>query len=210
MEKNPAHEKYISDILEKHQNTIITHKIDNFLNKRKGDIKVCKMHMMKQATMLDGYLSVFPNYKHQKRKDGFGCSRLSPKSLGPVHHNIYGLPVATTIENFHQGAKMFTVDVKDGKVTEEAKRFREFFYKDPIPHRHKYSPEQLRNLTENKNKNIPLFSLYYDKNGNEKRYTYIQSRYFYCHWYEKLVVEEEDYKKLHQIIDNGTNILIQG
>ena len=38
--------------------------------------------------------------------------------------------------------------------------------------------------------------MYYDKDGKEHRYTYIECRYFYCHWYEKLLKETNDYKEL--------------
>ena len=29
----------------------------------------------------DGYLSVFPNFKHDNTKEGFGCKELSPKAI---------------------------------------------------------------------------------------------------------------------------------
>ena len=62
------------------------------------------MGMMKPPEHIDGYLKVFPNFKHQNRKDGFGCASLSPKALGPVSD---GSRHAKNIENFHQGAKIF-------------------------------------------------------------------------------------------------------
>jgi hypothetical protein len=58
--------------------------------------------MMKNPEHIEGFLKVFPNYKHQNRQDGFGCMKLSPKYLGPVDHGQPDLPPALNIENFHQ------------------------------------------------------------------------------------------------------------
>ena len=35
-------------------------------------------------------------------------------------------------------------------------------------------------------------------------------RYFYCHFYERLVTKEEDYVKLKELINNGYNLNIVG
>ena len=51
-----------------------------------GNLICSKMKMMKEVDHFDGYLKVFPNYKHQNRVDGFGCMSLSPKSMGPIEH----------------------------------------------------------------------------------------------------------------------------
>ena len=60
------------------------------------------------------------------------------------------------------------------------------------------------------NKNIPLYSIHLDKNGAERRYTYVQSRYFYCHQYEKLAPKTDDFKKLKQMLNEGINLQIVG
>ena len=67
--------------------------------------------MMKKPELIDGYLNVFPNYKHQNRKDGYGCAKLSPKSLGPVNHGMPNLPIAKNIENYHQFAKFWDYSI---------------------------------------------------------------------------------------------------
>jgi hypothetical protein len=181
----------------------------NFQNNKKGNVIVSKLRMMKAPEDFKGYLKVFPNYKHQNRKDGFGCSKLSPKSLGPVIHNMPNLPPAKNIENYHQFAKFFSFEVKDGKISENSLRLRCRAYEDCTPHRHKF-PLRIYKMFGKKNVNIPLFSMYYDKDGKEHRYTYIQCRYFYCHWYEKLAKETDDYKKLINKINNGYNLQIVG
>jgi hypothetical protein len=105
---------------------------------------------MKEPEHHKGFLKVFPNFKHQGRKDGYGCKSLSPMYLGPVHHGQPGLPAAENIENFHQGSKCFEEETdEEGNPSEVYVENRLKFYKDPIPHRHKYHGKE-------KNKNTPL------------------------------------------------------
>jgi hypothetical protein len=180
----------------------------NKTNNKLGNVIVSKMYMMKNPTYIEGYLNVFPNYKQQNRKDGFGCMRLSPKSLGPVNHNMPGLPPATTIENYHQFSKFWDFELDDNdNILEKYKIDRINAYTAP-PMRHKYDKKTL--LKYNNNINIPKFSMYYDKDGNEHRYNYLQCRYFYCHFYELLAKKEEDFIKLKNMIKNGYNLNIQG
>lgn len=180
----------------------------NKKNGIKGDITVDKMIMMKEPKTIPTYIKIFPNYKHKDRKDGIGMPELSPKSLGPIDHKMPGLPIAKNLENFHQFAKVFQCDMENNKVTDKAKAARIIGYNDSIPHRHKYDSEILKKL--NNNINVPNFSVYYDKNCNEHRYNYIQCRYFYCHWYEILVVHLSQFKLLKNMLSNGYNIQIIG
>jgi len=78
------------------------HRKANEAEGKRGQVTCCKFLMMREVEDQPGFLKVFPNFKHQTRKDGFGCMTLSPKSLGPVRHSEQGLPEALTIENWHQ------------------------------------------------------------------------------------------------------------
>jgi hypothetical protein len=177
-------------------------------NNQNGSVIVSKIFMMKKPEYVAGFLNVFPNYKHQNRKDGFGCMKLSPKSLGPVIHNMPGLPDATTIENYHQFAKFWEFELdENGEILEQYKLNRIKAYTSP-PMRHKYDKKTL--LKFNNNINIPKFSMYYDKYGKEHRYNYLQCRYFYCHFYELLASKEPDFIALKEMIKNGYNLNICG
>ena len=122
---------------------------------------------MKQPVYKPGYLNVFPNFKHQHRKDGFGCARLSPKSLGPVIHTMPNLPPALNIENYHQGAKFWKFELsRSGDILEPFIKKRIEMYKSNIPMRHKYDRKTLQQY--NRNINIPCFSAYYTVKGEEK------------------------------------------
>lgn len=180
----------------------------NKINKKSGNVIVSKMYMMKEPIYVKGYLNVYPNYKHQNRKDGYGCMKLSPKSLGPVCHNMPGLPNATTIENYHQFAKFWKFELdKNNNILEKYKNQRIIAYTSP-PQRHKYDKKILMKF--NNNINIPEFSMYYDKDGNEHRYNYIECRYFYCHFYELLAKQQPDFIYLKNKLKDGYNLNIQG
>ena len=123
------------------------------------------------------------------------CMKLSPKSLGPIHHEMPGLPPAQNLENFHQFAKFWKFELDDdGDIKDIYKQNRVNAYLDPIPYRHKYDRKTLSKY--NNNINRPMFSMYYDKHGNEHRYSYLECRYFYSHFYEKLVSKEPEFYEI--------------
>lgn len=206
--KNPHEEENYKNKLMERRKEVDNAAKNNKNNNKLGDVIVSKIYMMKNPEYITGYLNVFPNYKHQNRKDGFGCMRLSPKSLGPVIHNMPNLPNASTIENYHQFSKFWKFELDDnGNILEKYKLERIKAYTAP-PVRHKYDKKTL--LKYNKNINIPEFSMYYDKYGKEHRYNYLQSRYFYCHFYEILAKQEPDFIALKKMIKNGYNLNICG
>ena len=161
-----------------------------------GKVTCRKMRMMKEVELMSGYLNVFPNFKHQNRKDGYGCKELSPMSLGPVHHMQPGLPPSLNIENYHQGNKYFQQE-----TIEQFLAKRQEMYLDPIPHRHKY---------DKKIGYTPLFCVHVDPTGMARGYSYRESRYFYCHFYEKLAKQTQAYVKLIDYIRKGVNLCIVG
>jgi len=183
-----------SELIEKAQ-------LANKKNGKKGQVVLSRLQMIKNPENMPGFLKVFPNYKHQNRKDGFGCMRLSPKSLGPVEHGQPGLPPAKNLENFHQGSKCFQIEADEkGNPTKKYHESRKKFYEDPEPHRHKYP-----------NSEKTLCSIWIDKSGKEHKLNYAESRQFYCNFYERLVSKEKDFAKLQKMVDEeSTNIQICG
>lgn len=178
---------------------------------RRGSLTVSKLKMMRAPEHVDGVRNVFPNNRHQNRKDGFGCSSLSPMRLGPTQHWQPGLPQALSIENYHQFNKVFSREVEtdaNGQVTVQAAFFnaRNAAYLDPVPHRRKFEDEK----GTNGNRNVPLFCLHLTRTGEERRYTYIESRYFYCREYERLAKQTADFAKLRDWLAQGYNLQIVG
>jgi len=173
-----------------------------------GDVICTKLKMMGSPEFVEGYLNVYPNFKHGNRKDGYGCPSLSPKSLGPIEHIMPNLPPAQNLENFHQFSKVFPFEIDENdNIKEESVRLRYEAYLDPIPHRHKYDAKELKKYG---NVNIPSFSVYYDAEGYEYRFTYFECRYFYCKLYERMVLDNKDFIHLSNLLRNGYNLNIVG
>jgi hypothetical protein len=173
-------------------------------NQRKGvpgDLLCSKLRMMQRPEQREGYLLVFPNFKHQGRKDGLGIRALSPKAIGPVHHGQPGLPPAATIENFHQGSKWFR-----GKSREAFEAMREQMYLDPVPHRH--NPHAAPG--PGGNKNVPMCSVGVSADGVEHKVSYVESRQFYCWFYSRAVEKMPEFKMLQRNLASGVNMIICG
>lgn len=196
--KNPNAEKLRKEEIELHNKSVRKAQIKNKNLGKSGDLIVSSLKMMGKPETIEGFLKVYPNFKHQNRQDGFGCASLSPKSLGPVKHGMPNLPIAKNVENYHQFAKIYEVELSNGKITKESMQTRINGYNDSTPHRHKFL------------KMKPNFSVFYSKKGVEKRYNYIECRYFYCYWYRKLVEKKADFKKLQQMLRDGYNLQIIG
>ena len=176
----------------------------NYLAGRKGETRLCRMFMMKSPMHTPGYLNVYPNYKDQGRKDGSGCASLSPKSMGPVEHGQPGLPRSLNLENYYQSSKVFAIETnQDGSPSTLFFENQLRFFNDAEPHRHKYKGTQ-------ENKNIPLYFLWIDKKGKQHRLTYIQSRQFYCNFYERFALVDANFILLKSLIDTGVNLQICG
>lgn len=145
----------------------------NFENNRYGKVICTKIRMMKECPTISEFLKVYPNYKHQNKEDGFGCSSLSPMSIGPVDTKQPGLPPAKNLENMHQGNKVFPseVDAK-GEIKKEFFATQRAWYLDPVPHRHK-------------EKRAPLFSVWVRSSGEIVRKNYFETRQMYCTFYEQ-------------------------
>lgn len=161
----------------------------------------CRMRMRSKIDPCpEGYVRVFPNYRHQNRKDGIGMTSLSPMRLGPVYHGQPGLPWSLNLENFHQGSKRFSSELDD----QQFHLSKCAWYMDNMPHRHKQ-----------RGRNPCYFSWVTTSptgviGGVEHRLTYIQSRQFYCTFYERLVKDLEDYHQLLAMIKNGHKIQLCG
>ena len=205
LKKNPNAAKLKQELLKQREILVFNMAMQNEANHKKGDIICSKFKMMQESEHFDGYLKVFPNFKHNNRKDGFGCSSLSPKSLGPVEHNQPGLPIALNLENFHQASKCFESELKDGVPGSEFYVTQIAMFKDSEPHRHKKVAKEISG-----NKNICKFWIWKTQDGIEKRFSYLECRQFYCNFYERLVVKEKQYSELLEFVAKGFNIQIIG
>ena len=184
------------DILRQKENEVRKSKADNLaaINKQnniKGKVIVSKLSFMSSPQYQDGYMAIFPNYKHKNRQDGLGFSKLSPKCLGPVIHNMKNLPRSKNLENFYQYSKI----TKDEKYADYLEVRIDAYNSD---------------LVLKKKKKDVVNSIYFDKENQPNNFDYIQSRFFYCHYYEKLAMKTPEFAKLKDILENGYNLQIFG
>ena len=138
--------------------------------------------------------------------------------LGPVEHRQPGLPPALNIENYHQFNKVWPNEVENNQNQNPSTAFHVAQlrgYLDPVPHRHKYDQKEMAELRKKvggANKNAPLYSLHQTLQAGEeaRRFTYVESRYFYCKAYERLAKETADFGQLREKMRQGTNLMICG
>jgi hypothetical protein len=168
-------------------------------NKSSGNVIVAKMYMNKPVGLLDTYINVYPNNRHGGLQCGLGLPSLSPMRIGPIDHGQPELPMSINLENFHQGNKVFPCEVYKDKITQKFYDTRYDMYRDPIPHRHKYTKSD-----------VPLYSIWVDKLGVEHRVDYITSRQFYCNFYERHTINNPDFIKLQEKLKDGFNLRICG
>jgi hypothetical protein len=207
--KNP-NKKALKEQQNKDRHALVLRQAEkNRRDHKKGKLVCTKLRMMSAPDHIDSFYKIFPNFKHQNRKDGFGCMRLSPKAMGPVSHGQPGLPIALNIENFHQFNKVFPSEVDENNDPTQIFYTTQIRgYLDPLPHRHK--KEAVGSALSGTNKNIPLYSIWVDTNNNKKKITYFQSRQFYSNFYERIAKNLTDYKKLCDLLDDGYNLQLCG
>lgn len=163
-----------------------------------GKISLYRMGMMKAVPSIPGYVKVFPNNKHQNRRDGYGCSALSPMRLGPVEHNQPGLPPSLTVEGFHQGSKCYPEEVDDAG--------------NPSPLFYKAQLEQFKTdrPLRRKYKGRPEYFVWLSSMRGQHKLDYIESRQFYCNFYERLARETTEFQYLQTMHTSGWNLCICG
>lgn len=204
--KNPNAAKQKEEDNKDREQEAVTAAAVNLKKGQKGDVICSKLRMRKEAPHVPGYLSIFPNFKHENRGDGIGLKNLSPMSLGPIVHNQPGLPPSKNLENFHQGSKVFKSELlEDGSIGPAFYETQLAMFNDSTPHRHKEVAKEIDG-----NKNICHFWVWKRQDGTIKTFSYIESRQFYCNYYERLATQEADFKDLVLLRDSGYNLNIIG
>jgi hypothetical protein len=164
-----------------------------------GKVSIQRLRMRHKPELTPNTILIFPNYRGSPYAT-FDCSNLSPMKLGPIDHGQPNLPVCLNLENFHQGSKCYPEEADENFLpTEVFYKNRLRFYLDPVPHRHKFGE-----------KNIPLYFVWVDRSGKEHHLNYIESRQFYCTFYERLAVGKPEFLKIRRLLEQGYNIEICG
>lgn len=128
---------------------------------------------------------------------------LSPMVLGPVFHSQPNIEPAENLENFHQFNKVFVseIDETSGAPKPIWYQRRKSGYADKVPHRHKLGATKAQHLKvagtgSGQSANACVYSIYVAPDGQERRFNYIESRVFYCSYYERLARQTEEFRKL--------------
>jgi hypothetical protein len=251
LKRNPNAEQLKHEAYQNHLKTIEAAAKANTsqpTNGTVGKVDAVMMKMMKGVEQKPGWLMVFPNYKHQNRTDGYGCSALSPKSLPSIAGG------AKNLENEHQRRKVFPFfaqtsktssaiaaqiraielewrDAKDpvtvsadcggridkllAQLPEPLKEYKHLVTgmgQDTEPYRHQHDYLQSHSKAfptiqlPKEKVNAPLYFIWADG----KRYSYVQSRQFYCQIYERYAMETKEFKHLITECKRGVNLLICG
>jgi hypothetical protein len=209
--------------MDAHEATITAATKANLAAGESGKLKCHKLHMRKNPPLVPGWRLVRPNFLHAGCTDGLGCATLSPKAMANVAHGQPGLPdPASSLEHLHQGNKVYPF-LADAKGDPSAAFFavQKAMYKDKprIPYRHltdflRANPalckEHKIEIPEGKLGNAPLYSLWTLPNGVKKRFTYVQSRQFYCCLYERLVLALPEFHELKARLARGENLILCG
>lgn len=160
----------------------------------KGKIELFRIRgMYHKPEITPGWINIYPNFKSGWQGIGINLPKLSPMTMGPIHHNQKGLPSCKLLENFHQGSKKFR--------NESIKEFEENrlkYFNDTEPHRHKFKGDD-------ENPNIPEYFVY-----NDNHLGYVESRQFYCNFYERIALTLEEYQLIVKLYNNGYNLRICG
>ncbi len=180
-----------------------------------GRVRCYRMLMMRQVPFTERWLNILPNNKATGRTDGKAFPMLSPMRLGPVIHRQPGLPPSLNCENYHQGNKCWSSEVDaNGDPSAIWKTRRLEMYQDPEPHRHKFDAEQMKKeraaVPNQQNRNQALYSVHLTLNGEERRFTYVESRYFYCCAYEILAQPQHAFQQLLEWHYQGVDVQLCG
>lgn len=177
------------------------------LNPGEGKVKCLKLQMMVLCPLEEGWVNVIPNKKGTSGNRGIIMPFLSPMAIGPVLPKVTGvdehLPPAKNIENFHQGSKVFSMDLDDnGRIKPCFFETQEKWFADSEPHRHK---------TKDEDGHAPCL---HNVKGQLCAFTYFESRVFYCrameYAFENDKVCVEGIQKLKEKLKKGYNLNICG
>ena len=111
---------------------------------------------------------------------------------------------------FGKDAEPLIPQEKDEKKEEKKKRKRG--EKKDKKGKEKKESKEVGN--KNSNKNVPDYFVWIDKEGKENRLKgnsgYVESRQFYCNFYERLVIKHPQFLKLKELVAQGYHLQICG
>ncbi len=203
---NPDNEKNKKQDAAKRERMVIECTKKNVKEGKVGTVMCSKYKQRIAAPHCDGYLSIFPNNKHENRSDGIGYSSLSPMIMGPVKVGDDRVPEATSLENFWQGSKCYTSECTNNRPDRDFYTGRNDTFTSKEPIRHKKVPP----MSFSGERNCTEFFVWPKKDGKEVYFKYFDSRQFYCVLYERFASVNKDFLELKNSMIKGMNLNIIG
>jgi hypothetical protein len=129
------------------------------------------------------------------------------------------------LENFFQFSKCYRDELtEDGTPGPKFRERQRIAFADPMPHRHKRRPMQAKASTKRKADGsevifkgkhmdpdtVPVFWAWTRKDGSVFHASYVESRQFYCNYYERLASVRPEFLRLKKMLADGTNLAICG
>ena len=210
-------------------------------NRAAGQIRVTKLKMFHEPALIPGFVQVWVNNKSKGRSGHplpqLSPMQLPVSKHGEkVYQNtetqeyldlqeqdeppsasvvsLIDLPQAENIENWHQSAKVFPHEVLPGpEQTPTQQYWRDKFkwYAEPQALRHKESLTKDGKGKGKRKPNAPLYSLRSDGKGQCYRFSYLESRAFYCIKYEEAAESTSEFKELlRMVVQEKINVQILG
>jgi len=183
---------------------------------RIGEVVLFKKQMLHNVTRQAGYRDYYPNFKDHHPPGGVGMPLLSPKQPFQVIHGQPHVPIATSIENFHQQSKCYFWETMD-----QFRIHRNAGFQCMEPHRHK-TPQSVLHCMKNAGLSVEEQKeeddssrqwrcfVWMDENEQEHELEMSASRQFYCKFYEQYVRNRLEFKQMQDALNRGENIRICG
>ena len=211
LQKNPNKMKIIANVISVHKESYLKMQKINQKTGKQGLVICSKMTMMKKVCHVNGYISIFPNCKHGNRKDGIGLPELSPMKLGPIICFWDNDLQSHNLENYWQCSKLYPSQKLECDNNNHSKcqnscfrKYQTEMFNDIEPHRHnKFSKV-------NNKKVAPNGWVWTYKDGSTKLFPYVESRQFYCNYYERLAIKTKAFRTLKDLLNDGMNLNIIG
>ncbi len=158
---------------------------------------------------------VFVAFSCSPANQGFHCSVLAPQHLGPVPHRQPGLPDAPRLETYWRFGQCWPGELDDEGVPRATffERRRSAYDDWRTTPYHKFGAKRTqreRALVGQVNPWAARLFVHQALDGQERFYSHVEARYFFCCAYERLVWQQEAFHELLARRASGIDLVLFG
>lgn len=182
-----------------------------------GSVFLGKLAAGKRRKPISGVMDVFPNNTSTYREDGWAFPELCAQKIGPIYHEDPKTYPAKKLGNFKSGCDVYAFENDEETQLPKAIWWqrREALFDDYTPRKSKFRNEELA-LISMTNIGAPLYSYHWnmfepdESKRKFEKFSIVESRQFFCHFYEKIVQFYSSFIYLKNQMFNGYDICICG